>query len=182
MLEWTRSRLDGEDCDCQAKVRAGNNLPIELQFWMASVARDLLQLGVFFRAAAIMCQVPGGARCQFVLDGEEEENWTADWVVGAERNTLLDVLAECLRRLGAKSKPLMRQVLGREMHWEKGLPAKWKEFLDQRAKIEDGLLNVVAECLDELIVRPGVVEIDAVPRPTWWQKFWARIPFTGDRP
>ena len=176
MLEWTSFRIDRQSCGAQAKVRAGSNLPMELQFWMAHMARDLLQLGVFYRAAAIMCQVPGGARCQFVLDGEEEENWTADWVVGAERSTLLDVLAECLRRLGAESELLMRQVLGREIHHEKELPAKWKEFLDQRAKIEDGLLNVVGECLDELIVRPGVAEIDAVPHPTWWQKFWARIP------
>ncbi len=31
---------------------------------------------------------------------------------------------------------------------------------------------VVAECPDELIVRPGMAEIDVAPRPTWWQKWW----------
>jgi hypothetical protein len=32
---------------------------------------------------------------------------------------------------------------------------------------------VVAQCPDERIVRPGMAEIDAEPRPTWWQKGWS---------
>ncbi len=175
MLEYTALSFDGKACGFQATVRGGDDLPMELQFWMAYVARDLLKLGVFFRAAAIMCQVPGGAQCQLVLDGEDEDDLTADWVEGAKRTTLLEVLAECLRRLGAESEGLMRQVLAGELHLEKELSAEWKEFLNQRAKIEDGLLHVVAECLDELIVRPGVAEIDVEPRSTWWQKLWSRM-------
>ena len=35
---------------------------------------------------------------------------------------------------------------------------EWKAFLDRFAKIEHGLLNVIAECLDHLIVRPGMAE------------------------
>ena len=173
MLEWTAVSVDGKSYGFHATVRGGKDLPIELQFWTAYVARDLLQLGVFFRAAAIMCQVPGGARYRFVLDGEDEDNLTADWVRGAEKNTLFNVLAECLRRLGAAE--VMTQVLGGKSYLRKELSAEWKEFLDQRAEINDGLLNVVAECLDELIVRPGMAEIDVEPRSTWWQKLWARI-------
>ena len=32
---------------------------------------------------------------------------------------------------------------------------------------------VVAQCPDELIVRPGMAEIDVEPRPTWWQEWWS---------
>lgn len=55
------------------------------------------------------------------------------------------------------------------------LPEDWTKFLDDQSRFEFGLLNTVAEILDELIVRPGLEEIDVVPEPTWWQKWWDRI-------
>ena len=55
------------------------------------------------------------------------------------------------------------------------LSEEWTNFLDGWSRIEFGLLNIVGEILDELIVRPGMAEIDVAPRPTWWQEWWDRI-------
>ncbi len=66
------------------------------------------------------------------------------------------------------------------------LPDEWKKYLDRQATIEHGLLNVVAECLDRLLVRPGMSRIDRPaakrkePKPTWWEQWWAEIPSSGD--
>ena len=48
-----------EENDYWVSVRRTEDLPGMFQFWLAYVARDLLRLGVFFRAAAIMAQLPG---------------------------------------------------------------------------------------------------------------------------
>ena len=179
MLESPTFQIDGEPRDFFPEVRSSKDLPLALQFWMAHVARDLLQLGVFFRAAAIMLQVPGAGRYE-VLNFDDMDPDVGDddddpqcWVGSVDRGTVFDVLAECLRRLEAED--LMEQVPG-AADCERGeLPDEWKEYLDEQAKTEHGLLNVVAECLDELIVRPGMAEIDARPQATWWQQWWARI-------
>ncbi len=179
MLESTMFKINGKVESFYPEVRNCGDLPVTLQFWTASVARDLLRLGVFFRAAAIMCQVPGGARCQFVLyDDNDDELLDADedpqrWVGPADRDTVFNVLAEGLRRLGAAK--VIRQVPGAKQYRREELSAEWKRYLGRQAAIKHGLLNVVAECLDELIVRPGMAEIDVEPRPSWWQEWWSRM-------
>ena len=177
MLQSPTFETDGELECFFPDVRTTNDLPGALQFWMASVARDLLQLGVFFRAAAIMLQMPGAGRYKVVHYDDLNEDLGDDeedprcWVGGADRVTVFNVLAECLRRLEAED--LMEQVPGAADHKRGELPDEWTEYLDEQAKTEHGLLNVVAECLDDLIVTPGMVEIDAKPQATWWQQWWA---------
>lgn len=173
MLEAGTFKIDGKLVSFPNGVRGNEDLPFAMQFWMAYVARDLLQLGIFFRAATIMLQVPDGAQCRFVLDAETEENHALEWVCGADRNTLFNVLADCLRRLGAST--LMKQVPGGKDYERAALSDGWKEFLDGQSKIKHGLQNVIGEILDELIVRPGMEEIDAVPQPKWWQTWRERI-------
>ena len=179
VLESHAFQSDGQQCHFYTDVRDTEDLPTVLQFWMAHAARDLLRLGVYFRAAALMCQIPGGARYRHVphddvdddLPDHDEDPWR--WVRGADPGTVFNVLAECLRRRGAAG--VMKQVPGGQEYERIELSAEWKDYLDRRAKTKHGLLNVIAECLDELIVRPGMAEIDAEPQPTWWQRWWARM-------
>ncbi len=179
MLESPTFQIDGKPESFFLDVRCSKNLPVTLQFWMASITRDLLQLGVFFRAAAIMLQVPGAARYKYVIyddndpespDEDEDPGW---WVGEADWGTTFSVLAECLRRLEAEH--LMEQVPGAAKYAREELSTEWKEYLDRRAATENGLLSVVAECLDELMVQPGMAEIDEKPQATWWQQWWSDI-------
>ncbi len=179
MLEPPNFEIDGEPESFFPEVRSSRNLPITLQFWTAYVARDLLQLAVFFRAVAIMLQVPGADRYEVLLyddvnpDRGDEKEDPAHWVGDADRDTVLNVLGECLRRLEAEG--LIEQVPGATNFEREELSAEWRAYLDRQAATEHGLLNVVAECLDELIVRPGMAEIDDKPQATWWQQWWARL-------
>ena len=179
MLESTTLKIDGKLESFYPEVRSSDDLPVALQFWAAYVARDLLQLGVLVRAAGIMLQVPGAGRYEVELFddandelGDQDED-PQSWVAGAERDTVFTVLAECLGRLGAAD--LMEQVPGAADYEREELSAKWKKYLGRRAETKHGLLNVVAECLDELMVRRGLGEIDAEPRPSWWQKWWSKM-------
>lgn len=179
MLESPTFKIDGKLVAFFTDVRSVENLPATLQFWMAYLARDLLRLGVFFRAAALMQQLPGGARYRSVVYDDLDDNAPNEdedprrWVRHADRCTTFNVLGECLRRLGAAG--VMKQIPGGKDYEREELSAEWKEYLDRQAKIKCGLLNVIAECLDELIVRPGMAEIDAEPYPTWWQRWWSRM-------
>ncbi len=179
MLETDSINIDGKLFYFQTDLRSCEDLPILLQFWMVYVARDLLQLGVFFRAAAIMCQVPGAARYKYVVYDDLDDDLPDDdedphsWVGPADADTVFNVLADCLRRLDAGD--LMEQVPGAADYKREELSDEWKEYLDNLNEIEHGLQNVVAECLDELIVRPGMAEIDLKPQRTWWEKLWSRL-------
>lgn len=152
------------------EVSGSEPLPMIFSLWMAEVARDHLRLGVYFRAVGIMLQIPGAAKYQFVVD--DGEAW--DLIRKTDRNALFNVLAECLDRLGAKE--LIEQVpgAGDELAGDdppRRLSRRWKKFLDRRARVRHGLLNVVAECLDALVVRPGIAEIEAAGEQPWWHRW-----------
>ncbi len=178
MLEADSINIDGKFFSLQTDLRSCEDLPALLQRWMVYVARDLLQLGVFFRAAGIMLQVPGAARYEYLVYDDLEDDLPDDdedphhWVIHADADTVFNVLADCLRRLDAGD--LMEQVPGAADYKREELSDEWKEYLDNLNGIEHGLQNVVAECLDELIVQPGMAEIGLEPQPTWWEKLWSR--------
>ena len=69
----------------------------------------------------------------------------------------------------------MKQIPGGEKYEQVELSAEWNEYLDRRAEIKCGLLNVIAQCLDDLVVRPEMDEIDVEPYSTWWQGWWSRM-------
>ncbi len=179
MLKSHAFESDGREDRLFTHVRETEDLPAVLQFWMAHVARDILRLGVFFRAAALMCRIPGGAHYRYVAHDDVDDELPDDdedprhWIGRADRDTAFSVLAECLRRLGAAG--VMKQIPGGDKYEQVELSAEWSEYLDRRAENEHGLLNVVAECLDELIVRPEMEEIDVEPQSTWWQHWWSRM-------
>ena len=165
--------IDGTPQDFDLILRYNRDLPAAMQFWTARFAREMLQFGVFLRAAAIMLQVPGGVEYEFVLN-EDEEDEISEWVRGKGRRTLLDVFADCLDRLEA-SPEILKQVPGGTDYTPKELSEEWTAFLDGQQKVEHGLQNVVAEILDKLILWPKMNEIDVTPTPTWWQEWWDRI-------
>ena len=143
-------------------------LPMVFRFWMTEMARDVLRLGVYFHAAAIFLQVPGAADYHAVLDDEyEEKNGLCfDTLIDDSRKEiLLAALANCLDRLGVKT--LMTQVTD-ERQFAESLPREWSALLERREQLENGLLSVVAGCLDALIVTPGMEEIDQDDEPHRW--------------
>lgn len=148
-------------------VRDASRLPLVFEWWMAELARDHLRLGVYFRAVAIMLQVPGAAAYGNVADRDFGET-VASLVAHATGPELLDALTECLDRLGVKH--LMQQIPGGADREPYVLDEDWRALLDRQAQVKHGLLNIVAECLDALIVRPGTEEIDQADEPHWWQR------------
>lgn len=145
-------------------VSGSEPLPMVFQFWMGEVARDFLRLGVYFRAVGIMLQIPGAAAYEFFSDESE----AFELIRETKPNILLNVLVECLDRLGVKE--LMEQVPAPD-YYEEELPEAWTTLLDEREKMKNGLLHVVAECLDELMVKPGMTEIADADEPHWWHRW-----------
>ena len=145
-------------------VRGSEPLPMVFQLWMAEVARDHLRLGVYFRAVGIMLQVPGAPEYAWVDD--DSETW--DLIKETDENALLNVLAECFARLGVKQ--LIEQVPGPDYD-EEELPEEWTDLLNKLAGVKNGLLNVVAECLDALVVGPGMAEINGAVEQPWWLRW-----------
>ncbi|UCC32294.1 MAG: hypothetical protein JSU86_08430 [Phycisphaerales bacterium] len=171
MFEQYMKIRDGEKVyQLELLVGPSAPLPMVFQFWMAEVARDFLRLGVLFRAVGIMLQIPGAAEYQWYNEDEDKDDQTVKLVSTTDQNALLNVLAQCLDRLGVKH--LMEQVPAPDYH-EEELSEEWKEMLDKREKVKNGLLTVVADCLDVLVVYPGRAEIDEVPEEPWWNRWRA---------
>ena len=167
---------DGKDSHYMG-LRLGLSGPLHkvFQFWAAETARDALRLGVYFHAAGVFLQIPGAATFRRIHDDdfEEEHGIDYDGLVGdSPRNTLLDVLAKCLDRFNAGF--LMGQVTT-EPHVAGVLPNEWAVVLERRATIENGLLSVVADCLDALIVTPGMEEIVKADEPHWWNRLRVKM-------
>lgn len=158
-------------------VTDAENLPSLLQFWMAHVARDLLRLGVYFRAVALLSELPGGTRYQpLIYDavdprGLDDEDHPRDWLGRVDHKVVLEVLAECLRRM--ERTDFLKRVPGGADYEPQELPEKWTACLDRHADLNHGLLSVVAACLHELIVEPEWRAIDTGSGGTWWQEWWS---------
>ncbi|MCG8409260.1 MAG: hypothetical protein MI923_28995, partial [Phycisphaerales bacterium] len=53
------------------------------------------------------------------------------------------------------------------------LSAEWEEFIDIQENFEHAYQNVIAECLNTLVIIPGMEEINRQGKTTWWQQCWA---------
>ena len=170
-------RLNEPDGFPAADVQSIENIPVTLQAWMAHLAREMLRLGVFFRAAAFMALVPGAAKYESIIydnyneDVPDEEHDPAERLADAKPEIVYAVLAECLRRL--KAEDLIEKIPVTAKNDDR-LSAEWVEFLDAQERCEFAYQNVVAVCLNLLIVKPGMAEINQQGRATWWQKYWAK--------
>lgn len=151
-------------------VCANGNFPLAraFDFWMAELAHDHLCLGVCFRALAIMLQIPGADDYAWV--GAEEK--ATALLQTCDQDTQLNILAHTLKRLGVGH--LMKQVPAPD-HVPRRLPKTWRKLIDERVEVKDGLLSLVADCLDVLVVRPGLADIDKPDARSWWRRWWARV-------
>ena len=117
----------------------------------------------------IMLQVPGTAEYGSLPDDDGEGPMDVhDLLNASDENTLSSVLAECFDRLGVGH--LMEQMPDAD-YVAVELDDEWQEMLDRRQKNKNGLLSLVADCLDRLIVDPGMTEIVQVPEQPWWNQY-----------
>ena len=153
-------------------MRYADRLPELFQFWAAEMARDQLRLGVYFSAVGLMLQLPGAHEYQYLNDDGELRQALVDY----DCDNLYSVLAECFKRLGVED--VTRRVPGEENYEICDLKDKMKELLNEWTRRKHGLLNVVAECLDLLVVHPGLVEIAEDGERRWWQRWQPTDPTT----
>ncbi len=110
-------------------------------------------LGGYLQGVAVMLQLPGGASYEWLpddADDAEEFIWTTD------RDMLFCLLAHALEHLDAKA--VMEQVPGGDSYKPRRVPTKFQLKLVQRDG--NGVLNLVAICLDRLMVIPELPEED----------------------
>lgn len=146
ILDWC-THEGGETVSVTTRVRFSGCLPSVFRLHREESERDRRRMAAYFRAVAIMLQVPGGEVYAFRETGDR-----MDAVIErSDAATVRALLRACLGRLGAEG--LMAQVPGGRPAQRRRLPARLTRMLQRRGR--DDLLNVVAECLDELIVRPA---------------------------
>ena len=159
----------GERIGVSLHMGCTERVAMAFQFWMAELSRDVLRLGVHFRAVGVLLQVPGGAAFEYADDTFENESERLDLIGASDRDELLNVLADCFKRLGAAD-GLIAQVAGPNFKaYEPSEP--WKKLLDKRAAVENGLLTLTAECLESLVIVPGMAEIHEADEPHWWHRW-----------
>ena len=157
-------------------VRLMPDISTVLQTWTAHLARELLRLGVFFDAAGIMARVPGPERYKPIAYDDDSdmvpdvEYDPAERLADVDHDTVYTILAECLKRVGAEY--LLEDIFVTAKRLDR-LPDEWKTFLDAQDDYNHAYQNVIAECLNVLLIVPGMAEIDAQTQTTWWQAYWA---------
>lgn len=157
------------DDNMDMDVRGSGAIPKMFQMWMAELSRDMLRLGVYFRALGIMLQIPGAPDYEWFSDADGEDQFETDMLFGSSNeNTLSTVLAKSLERLGAGH--LMEQMPDADYDAVE-LSDEWEAMLDRRERNKNGLLSLVADCLDLLIVEPGMAEIERAGEVSWWHRF-----------
>ncbi len=150
-------------------VRGSAPIPKMFQIWMAELSRDMLRLGVYFRALGIMLQIPGAPDYEWFSDADGENQFDTDSLFGSSnKSTLSTVLAESLERLGAGH--LMEQMPEAQYDAVE-LSDEWQGMLDRRERNKNGLLSLVADCVDLLIVEPGMTGIQKAAEVSWWNRF-----------
>ncbi len=154
-------------------VQFSDRLPTVFRQRMEQLEAVHRWLAGYFHAVAILLQIPGAAeyRCT-----EEERTDFWDFIWTHDTDLTLTMLAAALDHLGTKN--LIHQVPGGDDYRPGKLP---HEVLRRLAALDrNGLLNVVAECLDRLLVVPqledeaelygieGTGGMGAPPRRWWW--------------
>ncbi len=107
-------------------------------------------LAGYFRAVGILLQIPGAAAYRWIEDESDNDLWDLIW--NPDTTSTLNVLAAALERLDAGE--LLGQVPGGDGFKRRALPVEARVRLAERDRV--GLLNVVADCLDRLLVVPNI--------------------------
>jgi hypothetical protein len=138
-------------------VRRTAPLPRALHLWLAITLDEQAHLSAYFHALALFLRVLGTGTYDWVADDEDADS-LAKLVTSAPPARVHALLAAALKRLDAET--LLAQVPAWEKIRYRKLPPDWQALLERYAQLPHGLLNVVAECLDELIVRRKLKTID----------------------
>jgi hypothetical protein len=175
MLEAPVIGAKDEDHVTYNLVTAAEDVPAAFLFWMSDQASRMLHIGAFFYAISIMAQIPGGAQHRFIFCDKYNPTVPGDdddpmrWVGEHKPQAAFGVLEECLYRLGVPH--LIKQIPGAKKCRPRRLSQEYRDWLDRFTRVKDGLLNVVAECLDTLIVLPAEQEARALPQR--WHDWFA---------
>ena len=138
------------------RLRFSGHLPLAVRLHREEMERDLQRTRAFFRALTIMLQVPGGSRYIY----QETPDRMDAVIAESDAGTVRAIVKACLDRLGCRELiqcvPDCRAGNGCE------LPVTLAVMVQRRERV--GLLNVLAECLDELLVRPVWRELSSEDR------------------
>ena len=128
-------------------------------------------LGAYFQATAIMLQLPGGPAYQWLAEDPDDAE---DFVWVADRDMLFCILAYALEHLDAQA--VMDQIPGADSYKPRRVPIEFQLKLARRDR--NGVLNLVATCLDRLMVIPALPAEERClydvpePRPRLWRRCW----------
>ncbi len=166
MLEAIEIRDGDKEAYVGAYVRTSYPLAAVFGIVMTALEGEHRRLGVYFDAVTLMLKLPGSSDFEHeeLLDGLEER------IASSDEKTLFNVLSQCVRQLLAEDRAirihqlqgpderLVRQIIeqvpgGADFRGE-SLPATLCGRIDQLSR--NGLLNVVAECLDRLMIEPSL--------------------------
>ena len=149
-LMWSQGDRDFEVDDL---VRFSECLPGVFAARMRQMQDACRALAGFFHAAAVMMQIPGGADYECFSPDDENTVDVDDWefIQHADLDMLFSIMAECFKRLGADPK-LLEQVPGGKDYRAVKLPVSLRLTIAEQSR--KGHLNIVAACLDRIIVIP----------------------------
>jgi hypothetical protein len=149
---------EGEACrQINHTVRWTDRLTDACRCRMEQLEKIHRWLAGYVQAVGIMLQIPGAAEYRFAECAGDEHLWDLIW--NTDTASTLNVLAAALKRLDADH--LLRQTPGGEDFRPDPLPVEAQVALAERDR--NGLLNVVADCLDRILVTPNIPgELDLI--------------------
>ncbi len=170
MLPPIDRRVNDQEIYVCAQVRLSHPFAAVFGIVMSELEREHRRLAVYFDAVTIMLKLPGSTEYEYeaLLDGLDER------IAACDQNTLFNVLYRCVVQLLAQSRSIkihelqgrderllravIEQVPGGADYKMELLPAALPGRIDQLSR--NGLLNVVAECLDRLMIAPSLPDDD----------------------
>jgi hypothetical protein len=131
-------------------VRWTDHLPEVVRLRLRQLDEIHRWLAGYFQVVAIMLQIRGAADYRCVEYESDDHLHHLIW--NADTASTLNVLAAALQRLDATQ--LLAQATGGAEFTPSALPVKAQLCLAERDR--NGLLSVVADCLDRLLVAPNI--------------------------
>ena len=150
MLKPIISREGDQVTQLSDQVRFTDRLTDVFRYRMDQLEAVHRWLAGYFEAVGILLQIPGAADYRHQEYASDDDLWDLIW--NPDAKSTLNVLAATLERLDAGE--LLRQVPGGEGLKRRPLPVEARVRLAERDRL--GLLNVVADCLDRLLVVPNI--------------------------
>lgn len=170
MLPPIDKRVNDQEIYVCAQVRLSHPLAAVFGIVMSELEHEHRRLAVYFDAVTIMLKLPGSSEYEYeeLLDGLEAR------IASCDQNTLFNVLNRGVGHLLAEDRSIqIHELHGRDERLRRAiieqvpggadfkmelLPAALTGRIDQLSR--NGLLNIVAECLDRLMIAPSLPDDD----------------------